>query len=164
MEDLEGLALGTVRAMSGSSRSRPIPGAKLHAYPDGSGVFNDLGAGRIDVGFLDPLLIIAAQKQRPDMGIRRNTSRRRLRSEVKEHPAYQYFQPYMTSFYLPKEEPKLEQAMSEEIRKMYENGEMAAADQEVRRRRRAVPQAVARHGRAAAAVSIAQPTGAPPTI
>jgi hypothetical protein len=31
----------------------------------------------------------------------------------------------MTSFYLPKQEPKLEQAVSAEIRKMYASGEMA---------------------------------------
>ena len=30
----------------------------------------------------------------------------------------------MTSFYLPKESPKLEQAISAEIRKMYDSGEM----------------------------------------
>jgi polar amino acid transport system substrate-binding protein len=31
----------------------------------------------------------------------------------------------MTSFYIPKQEPKLEKAISEEIRAMYANGEMA---------------------------------------
>ena len=31
----------------------------------------------------------------------------------------------MTSFYLPKQEPKLEKAISAQIRAMYSNGEMA---------------------------------------
>ena len=31
----------------------------------------------------------------------------------------------MTSFYVPKQEPKLEQAISAEIRKMYASGELA---------------------------------------
>jgi polar amino acid transport system substrate-binding protein len=31
----------------------------------------------------------------------------------------------MTAFYLPKEEPKLEQAVSEQIDAMYQNGELA---------------------------------------
>jgi polar amino acid transport system substrate-binding protein len=44
---------------------------------------------------------------------------------VKAHPEYEFFRPYMTGFYLPKQEPKLAQAVSAEIRKMYANGEMS---------------------------------------
>ena len=46
-------------------------------------------------------------------------------AEVKQHPDYEYFRPYMTSFYIPRQEPKLEKAVSAEIRKMYASGEMA---------------------------------------
>ena len=69
VEDLEGLDLGTVEGYVWVKSIQAVPGAKLHAYPDGTGVFDDLGADRIDVGFLDPLLIIAAQKQRPELKI-----------------------------------------------------------------------------------------------
>ena len=124
VEDLEGLELGTVEGYVWVKSIQAVPGAKLHAYPDGTGVFDDLGAERIAVGFLDPLLIIAGQKQRPDLGIETQYLTPPTEEQVKERPDYQYFQPYMTSFYLPKESPKLEEAISAEIRKMYESGEL----------------------------------------
>lgn len=46
-------------------------------------------------------------------------------AQVKQHPEYEFFRPYMTSFYVPKQEPKLEAAVSAEIRKMYASGELS---------------------------------------
>ncbi|OAH15650.1 substrate-binding periplasmic protein [Streptomyces jeddahensis] len=123
-DDLKGLDLGTVEGYVWVKSIQAVPGAKLHAYPDANGVFDDLGAGRIDVGFLDPLIIIAAQKERPDLKIETQYMRPPTAEEVKAKPAYAYFQPYQTGFYLPKKATKLEKAISAEIDAMYENGEM----------------------------------------
>jgi len=124
INDFRGLDLGTVEGYVWVKSIQAVPGAKLHAYPDGNGVFDDLSAGRIKVGFLDPLLILAAQQQRPELKIETQYMTPPTDAEVKAQPAYEYFRPYLTSFYLPKQSPKLEQAISAEIRKMYENGEM----------------------------------------
>ncbi len=124
--NLEGLPLGTVTGYVWVKSIEAIPGAKLHAYPDAQGVFNDLSAGRIQVGFLDPLLIIYTQQKRPDMRFSTRYLTAPTDDEVKKQAAYEYLRPYMTSFYIPKEEPKLEQAVSQAIRGMYANGEMAA--------------------------------------
>ena len=123
--DLENARLGTVTGYVWVKSIKDVPGAKLGAYPNAQGVFDDLGSGRIDVGFLDPLLIIYFQKQRPDLKIQTQYLTPPSDAEVKEHPNYEFFRPYMTSFYIPKQEPKLEQAISQEIRKMYASGEMA---------------------------------------
>jgi polar amino acid transport system substrate-binding protein len=124
IEDFQGLDLGTVEGYVWVKSIQAVPGAKLHAYPDGNGVFDDLAAGRIKVGFLDPLLILAAQQQRPELKVETQYLTPPTDAEVKAQPAYEYFRPYMVSFYLPKQSPKLEKAISEEIRKMYESGEM----------------------------------------
>jgi polar amino acid transport system substrate-binding protein len=124
IEDFHGLDLGTVEGYVWVKSIQAVPGAKLHAYPDGNGVFDDLAAGRIKVGFLDPLLVIAAQKERPELKIETQYLTPPTDAQVKAQPAYEYFRPYMTSFYLPKQSPKLEKAISDEIRKMYESGEM----------------------------------------
>lgn len=124
--DLEGLNLGTVEGYVWVKSIQEVPGAKLHAYPDGNGVLDDLGASRIDVGFLDPLIILAAQKARPDLGIATQYLTPPGDDEVKAHPAYDYFRPYMTAFYLPKQATALEKAFSAEIAKMYTGGEMTA--------------------------------------
>jgi polar amino acid transport system substrate-binding protein len=125
VEDLEGGKLGTVTGYVWVKSIKAIPGAKLGAYPNANGVFDDLGSGRLDVGFLDPLLIIFQQKQRPDLKIETQYLTPPNEKQVKEHPEYEFLRPYMTSFYVPKESPKLEKAVSEQIRAMYANGEMA---------------------------------------
>ncbi|MGW3117609.1 substrate-binding periplasmic protein [Streptomyces sp. NPDC001107] len=125
VDDLKGLDLGTVEGYVWVKSIQSVPGARLHAYPDATGVFDDLGAGRVDVGFLDPLIIIAAQKQRPELKIRTEYLTPPTAAEVKAKPAYAYFQPYQTGFYLPKQATKLEKAISAQIDAMYANGEMA---------------------------------------
>ncbi|MFD9442483.1 substrate-binding periplasmic protein [Streptomyces sp. NPDC060006] len=122
--DLEGLQLGTVEGYVWVKSIQAVPGAELHAYTDANGVFDDLGAGRVDVGFLDPLIIIAAQKERPDLKIDTQYMTPPSAAQVKAKPAYAYFQPYQTGFYLPKKATKLEKAISAQIDAMYENGEM----------------------------------------
>lgn len=125
VDDLKGLDLGTVEGYVWVKSIQDVPDAKLHAYPDANGVFDDLGAGRVDVGFLDPLIIIAAQKERPDLKIETQYLTPPSAAQVKANPTYQYFQPYQTGFYLPKQATKLEKAISAQIDAMYENGEMA---------------------------------------
>jgi ABC-type amino acid transport substrate-binding protein len=125
VDDLQGLNLGTVTGYVWVKSIKAIPGAKLGAYPNANGVFDDLGSGRLDVGFLDPLLIINQQKARPDQKIATQYLTPPTDAQVKEHPDYEFLRPYMTGFYVPKQEPKLEQAVSDQIRAMYANGEMA---------------------------------------
>ncbi|GGT92505.1 ABC transporter substrate-binding protein [Streptomyces coeruleorubidus] len=122
--DLEGLNLGTVEGYVWVKSIQAVPGGKLHAYPDANGVFDDLGAGRVDVGFLDPLIIIAAQKQRPELKIDTQYLTPPTAVQVTAKPAYAYFQPYQTGFYLPKKATKLERAISAQIDAMYKNGEL----------------------------------------
>jgi ABC-type amino acid transport substrate-binding protein len=125
VDDLQGLRLGTVTGYVWVKSIKAIPGAKLGAYPNANGVFDDLGSGRLDVGFLDPLLIINQQKARPDLKIATEYLTPPSDAQVSDHPEYEFLRPYMTSFYIPKQEPKLEKAVSEQIRAMYANGEMA---------------------------------------
>jgi polar amino acid transport system substrate-binding protein len=122
--DLQNLRLGTVEGYVWVKSIQAVPGAKLQAYPDGNGVIDDLGAGRADVGFLDPLIIIAAQKARPDLGIQTEYLTPPADADIQQHPAYEYFRSYMTSFYLPRQATTLEQAISKEIRAMYASGEL----------------------------------------
>jgi polar amino acid transport system substrate-binding protein len=122
--NLQGQRLGTVTGYVWVKSIKAVPGAKLSAYPNATGVFDDLGSGRLDVGFLDPLLLIYQQKQRPDQKIVTQYLTPPSDAQVKQHPDYEFFRPYMTSFYLPKQEPKLEKAISAQIRAMYASGEM----------------------------------------
>lgn len=126
VDDLKGLRLGTVTGYVWVKSIKAVDGAKLQSYPDANGVFGDLAAGRLDVGFLDPLLIIYTQKQRPDQHFATQYLTPPSDAQVQQKPDLQYFRPYMTSFYLPKQSPKLEKAISAEIDRMYADGRMTA--------------------------------------
>lgn len=123
--DLAGHNVGTVTGYVWVKAIQDVPGATLHTYPDANGVLADLAAGRIDVAFLDPLLILYTQKQRPDMGFHTEYLTPPSAGQVAAHPSYQYFQAYQTGFYVPKQESALAKAVSEQIDAMYSDGEMA---------------------------------------
>jgi ABC-type amino acid transport substrate-binding protein len=124
VDDLQNQPLGTVEGYVWVKSIKAVPGATLHAYPDATGVFDDLAAGRISAGFLDPLIIIGAQQH--GQKIETQYLSPPTDDQVKAHPDYAYFAPYMTGFYVPKQEPKLEQAISAQIRAMYTDGELTA--------------------------------------
>jgi ABC-type amino acid transport substrate-binding protein len=125
VQDLEGLSLGTVEGYVWVKSIQEIPNAKPHVYPDAPSVFSDLASGRIDVAFLDPLIIIAAQKANPDMKITTQYLTPPTAAEVTAHPAYSYLQPYMTGFYLPQQETKLQEALDAQIATMYRDGQLS---------------------------------------
>ena len=123
--DLEGKDLGTVTGYVWVKAIQEIPGAELHAYPDANGVLNDLSSGRIQAGFLDPLIIIDAKAKRPDFDFTTQYLTPPTAEQIKAVPALEYLAPYQVSFYVAKQEPKLEAALSKEIDAMYQNGELA---------------------------------------
>lgn len=123
--DLEGKDLGTVTGYVWVKAIKALPGATLHAYPDANGVLNDLSSGRIQAGFLDPLIIIDAKAKRPDFDFTTQYLTPPTAQQVKAVPALEYLAPYQVSFYVAKQEPKLEAALSKEIDAMYQNGKLA---------------------------------------
>lgn len=125
VKDLEGRKLGTVEGYVWVKAIQAVSGAKLSAFPDSVGVLEDLKTGRIDVGFLDPLIILASEYDTPSVGIKTQYMDPPTAAEVAAHPEFEFFRPYMTSFYVSDNCPKLEAAVSAEIRNMYANGEMA---------------------------------------
>ncbi|MCE6078374.1 substrate-binding periplasmic protein [Agrobacterium vitis] len=126
VKSLEGKSLGTVTGYVWAKSIAQVPNASPHTFPSSDSVFSDIASGRLDVGFLDPLLITYQQQQRPDMKIKIEYLKPPTADEVAAHPDYQYFQPYMTGFYLPKQAPKLAQAVSDQIDLMYKDGSLAA--------------------------------------
>ena len=126
VKSLEGKYLVTVTGYDWAKSIAQVPNATPHTYPSADSVFQDLASGRLNVGFLDPLLIVYQQKQRPDMKFSVEYLTPPTAEEVKAHPDYQYFQSYMTGFYLPKEAPKLAKAVSDQIDAMYKDGSLSA--------------------------------------
>jgi polar amino acid transport system substrate-binding protein len=123
--DLEGLRLGTVTGYVWVDGIKEIPGARLHAYPNVQAIFDDLKSNRIDAAVIDPLLLVEAQQKRPDLNMKvQYLTDPPTDAEVKAHPDFSWFRQYQVAWYIPKQETKLEKAISAQIREMYENGQM----------------------------------------
>jgi polar amino acid transport system substrate-binding protein len=126
VESLEGKTLGTVTGYVWAKSIAQVPNATARSFPSADSVFADIASGRLDAGFLDPLLITYQQQQRPDMKVKIQYMKAPTADQIKAHPDYKYFAPYMTAFYLPKQAVKLEKAISAQIDAMYKDGSLAA--------------------------------------
>ncbi|MBB3612519.1 transporter substrate-binding domain-containing protein [Rhizobium sp. BK602] len=126
LASLEGKSLGTVTGYVWAKSIAQVPHATARNFPSADSVFADIASGRLDAGFLDPLLVTYQQQQRPDMKVKIQYMIPPTAEQIKAHPDYKYFEPYMTAFYLPKQAAKLEKAISVQIDAMYKDGSLAA--------------------------------------
>jgi len=126
VDDLKGLRLGTVSGYVWEQSIKAVPGAQVKVYPDANGFFADLAAGRIDVGFIDPLLVTYQRQVQPDSKFQLSYLTPPTDAQIAGIPAYKYFRQIQVAFYLPKQATKLEQALDAQIDKLYENGQLAA--------------------------------------
>lgn len=121
---LQGRTIGTVTGYAWATAIQAIPGAKLRTYDTADAVYSDVGTKRIDAAFVDALQDIYASTKRTDLGITTEPLQT-TPAELATNPAYGTFGKVQLAFYLPKARTKLEVALTTEIRKMYQSGEIA---------------------------------------
>src|SRR5215813_1967930 len=121
---LQGKPVGTVTGYIFVNAIRQIPGATLHAYQDAPSAFTDLADGRVDALVIDTLLVIYQAKQDAGSGLTSDYLTPPSAAQLRAHPGYSAFSPYMTGFYVPRQEAGLVSAMDRVIRQMYANGEL----------------------------------------
>jgi ABC-type amino acid transport substrate-binding protein len=126
VDDLKGLKLGTVSGYVWEKSIKAVDGAQTKVYPDANGFFADLAAGRIDVGFIDPLLVTYQRQQQPDSKFKLAYLTPPTDEQIAAKPDFKDFRQIQVSFYLPKEAPRLEKALNTEIDKLYTDGRLSA--------------------------------------
>ncbi|HEV2371419.1 MAG TPA: transporter substrate-binding domain-containing protein [Streptosporangiaceae bacterium] len=122
---LQGKSVGTVTGYIFVNAIRQIPGATLHAYQDAPSAFTDLVDGRVNALVIDTLLVIYQSHLDANSGITSQYLAPPTAAELKAHPGYSAFEPYMTGFYVPKQEKTLVSKMDVVLRQMYTNGVLA---------------------------------------
>src|SRR5262249_41879138 len=98
--------------------------AEAKTYPDAVSMFSDLDNGRLDIGFIDPLLIPYEAKKNPDSKFGISYFQEPTDAQVAAKPDLVNYRQLQISFYLAKEATKLETALNTEIRKMYADGKL----------------------------------------
>jgi polar amino acid transport system substrate-binding protein len=126
VEDFKGKSVGTISGYLWEKAIKATAGiAQAKAYPDAVSMFSDLNNGRLDVGFIDPLLIPYEAKKNPGSKFKISYFKEPTDAQVAAVPDLVNYRQLQISFYLAKQAPKLENALNAEIRKMYGNGELS---------------------------------------
>src|SRR5262245_54412925 len=122
IEDLQGKTVGTVTGYVWEKPIKEIPGVTAKVYQDAATFFNDLGTGRLDVGFIDPLLVTYQAQQHPDTKFKLVYFTPPTDVQTAAHPDYADFRQIQIAFYVAQQAPKLEKALDAQIDAMYTNG------------------------------------------
>jgi polar amino acid transport system substrate-binding protein len=127
IDDFKGKRLGTISGYLWEKAIKATPGiAQAKTYPDAETMFSDLNNGRLDIGFIDPLLIPYEAKKNPSSKFKISYFKEPTEAQVAATPDLINYRQLQISFYLAKDAPKLEAALNTEVRKMYANGKLSA--------------------------------------
>jgi len=99
VSQLSGHSVGAINGQSYVDPLNSIPGVHLRLYPDTVSLLSDLSAGRIDVAFMDPLVMVYQKKVRPDLHYEVVPLTPPTMSEVAAHPKWALFGPQMIGWY-----------------------------------------------------------------
>jgi polar amino acid transport system substrate-binding protein len=125
VEDFKGRTVGTISGYLWEKAIKATDGiAGAKTYPDAVSMFSDLNNGRLDVGFIDPLLIPYEAKKNPGSKFKISYFEEPTDAQVAAKPDLVNYRQLQISFYLAKDAPKLRDALNTEIRKMYGNGKL----------------------------------------
>jgi ABC-type amino acid transport substrate-binding protein len=126
IDDLKGKTVGTVTGYVWEKPIKEIPGVTAKVYQDAATFFNDLGTGRLDVGFIDPLLVTYQAQQNPNTKFKLVYFTPPTDAQIAANPDYADFRQIQIAFYVAQQAPKLEKALDAQIDAMYTNGKLAA--------------------------------------
>jgi polar amino acid transport system substrate-binding protein len=125
-DDFKGKTVGTISGYLWEKAIKATAGiAAAKTYPDAVAMFSDLNTGRLDIGFIDPLLIPYEAKKNPGSKFKISYFAEPTDAQVAAKPDLVNYRQLQISFYLAKEAPKLRDALNAEIRKMYQNGKLS---------------------------------------
>jgi polar amino acid transport system substrate-binding protein len=105
VDDLKGQRLGTVSGYVWEQSIKAVPGAQAKVYPDANGFFADLAAGRIDVGFIDPLLVTYQRQMQPNSKFQLAYLAPPTDAQIAAIPAYKDFRQIRSPSTCPRRTP-----------------------------------------------------------
>ena len=126
VDDFKGKTVGTISGYLWEKAIKATDGiAAAKTYPDAVSMFSDLNTGRLDIGFIDPLLIPYEAKKNPGSKFKISYFAEPTDAQVAAKPDLVNYRQLQICFYLAKEAPKLRDALNAEIRKLYASGKLS---------------------------------------
>ncbi|WP_322093906.1 substrate-binding periplasmic protein [Paraburkholderia bannensis] len=122
VSDLTGHSVGVINGQSYVDAVNNVPGAKLRLYPDTVALLSDIAAGRLDIAFMDPLVMVYQKKVRPDLHFNVVPLPAPSMADVSVHPKWAVFGPQMIGWYVRPGAQQLVDKLNVEIRKAWATG------------------------------------------
>lgn len=130
VHDVAQLSGHVVGAIDGQSYVDPLNrlgNVHLRLYPDTVALLSDLSAGRIDVAFMDPLVMVYQKQVRPSLHYNVVPLAAPTMSQISAHPNWALFGPQMIGWYVRPGDKTLVQKLNSVIQEFWQNGANAKA-------------------------------------
>ncbi|WP_118182120.1 substrate-binding periplasmic protein [Paraburkholderia phosphatilytica] len=124
--DLSGHSVGVINGQSYVDALTNVEGVKMRLYPDTVALLSDIAAGRIDVAFMDPLVMVYQKKVRPDLHFNVVPLTAPTMGDVAAHPKWALFGPQMIGWYVRPGAQQLVDKLNGEIHQAWAQGNNAA--------------------------------------
>ncbi|WP_031409531.1 ABC transporter substrate-binding protein [Thiomonas sp. FB-Cd] len=119
---LSGHVVGAINGQSYVDPLNRLGDVQLRLYPDTVALLSDLSAGRIDVAFMDPLVMVYQKKVRPSLHYKVVPLAAPTMSQIAAHPNWALFGPQMIGWYVRPGDEALVVKLDGMIHKFWRNG------------------------------------------
>ncbi|MEX4004425.1 substrate-binding periplasmic protein [Paraburkholderia sp. EG285A] len=120
--DLPGHSVGVINGQSYVDALNNVPDVKMRLYPDTVALLSDVAAGRVDVAFMDPLVMVYQKKVRPDLHFNVVPLAAPSMADVAAHPKWAVFGPQMVGWYFRPGAQQLVDKVNAEVLKAWAQG------------------------------------------
>jgi len=124
IETMKGHTIGIPQGYLLIPTLQNLPGVTVKIYPQVSSIYEDISAGRLDAGIIDPLAQVYVARQRPELKLKNVLLEDPTEAQVKADPALQALLPAVNNYLLCKKDGDLEKQMSRILDQMWADGEM----------------------------------------
>lgn len=118
IRQLEGKIVGTVTGFNVIGGLQHVRGVRIRVYDSANAVYADVSNGRLDAGFVGALQDQYVKHLHPALHFV-STPLDITSQEIRQQPAYSVFRAHQNCFYVNIHEPKLEQALTTQIDKLF---------------------------------------------
>ena len=124
IETMKGHTIGIPQGYLLIPTLKKLPGVDIKIYPQLDGIYEDISAGRLDAGIIDPLAQVYVAQKRPELKLKNVLLKDPTRDQVEAEPGLQDLLPAVNNYLLCKRDAELVKQMSNVLDQMWSNGEM----------------------------------------
>lgn len=126
IETMKGHTIGMPQGYLLIPTLKQLPGVQVKIYPQVESIYEDISAGRLDAGIIDPLAQVYVAKQRPELKLKNVLMKDPTPAQIKANPGLEALLPAVNTYLLCKKDVDLEKQMSDVLDAMWKDGKMLA--------------------------------------